>query len=209
MEGRMARIEVMMEALIHERGLTLTPRGSIERDETASDGPRSEAAFSMPLLDPIHPALAQIGQPSPEHMPPPMFSTDPSLTSETTNHIRVGNRMMPFPEPAKYQEYMVHFFGDIHLRHPCIDEVEFNARTQRVVSTGVAGPSDYHFLAFCYTVFALCDVLLDVNPLAVTNDTKPRGWHWCQLAESLVEKESLLSGRGDLALVQFLLFQVR
>lgn len=60
----MARIETMMEALIHERGMAMTPMGSIEREDNGSDGLRSEAAFALPLLDPINPALTQMEQQS-------------------------------------------------------------------------------------------------------------------------------------------------
>jgi len=199
----MARLEAMMEALMQERGLAFTPSGSIEREDNGSDGFRSETAFSMPMLDPIHPGLQQLGQPSPEQTLAPSVPVDPLLGTDTMPSIRLGNRDMPFPDPARYQQYVASFFGDLHLRHPCVDEVEFNARVQQLMTTRIAEQNDVHFLALCYLLFACCDVLVETS----SRSQKPSGLHWYQLADSIVDKRSLLSG-GDVTFVQCLLFQV-
>ncbi|KAF2825230.1 hypothetical protein CC86DRAFT_40646 [Ophiobolus disseminans] len=202
METRMARVEAMMEALMQERGLAFTPSGSIEREDNASDGFRSETAFSMPILDPIHPALQQLGQPSPEHGLASTMPMDPLLGADMMPSVRVGNRNMPFPDPARYQQYVASFFGDVHLRHPCVDEVDFNARVQQLMTNGVAEKTDVHFLALCYLLFACCDVLLEKS----TGSDKPPGLDWFLLADSIIDKQALLGG-GDWSLVQCLLFQ--
>lgn len=206
MEDRMARIEAMMEALMHERGMSFTPSGNIERE--GSEGFRSDMAFSMPILDPIHPALDQIAQQSPEQMPHPVPAGIPAMGSGASAFVRVGNQSVPFPDPAGYQQYVAHFFGDVHLRHPCVDETDFNARTQRVVTSGATEPNDVHFLALCYVVFACCDAVLEATPSTTSNSDKPPGWHWFQLAESIMDKKSSLTHSGDLTLIQYMLFQV-
>jgi hypothetical protein len=206
MEDRMTRIEAMMEALMHDRGMTFTPNATIDRE--GSEGFRSDMAFSMPILDPIHPALDQIAQQSPELMPHPTLATNPTPGLDATAFVRAGNQSVPFPDPARYQQYVAHFFGDVHLRHPCVDETDFNARTQRVVTNGATEPSDFHFLALCYAIFACCDAVLEAIPAAASDRNKPSGWHWLQMAESVMAKKSLLNGHGDLTLIQYLLFQV-
>ena len=47
MEARMARIENMMESLMLERGMAVTPRMSMERDAAASE--RLHADFLMQI----------------------------------------------------------------------------------------------------------------------------------------------------------------
>jgi hypothetical protein len=202
MEERMARMEMMMEALAHDRGLAFTPDGRLARDESV--GRRSETAFTMPILDPIHPALDHMAQQSPERM----LAETTDMGPDATAFVRAGNQNIPFPDPARYQQYVAIFFGDVHLRHPCVDETEFNARTQRVVTSGTTDSSDIHFLALCYVVFACCDVLLDVVPAAASDGDRPPGWQWYQLADGIVDKKSLLGGSNDLTLVQYLLYQV-
>jgi hypothetical protein len=205
METRMARVEAMMEALMQERGLSFTPSGSIERGDDASEGFRSETTFSMPMpiLDPIHPALQQMGHASPEQTLAPTIPMDPLLGSDMMPSVRVENRNMPFPDPARYQQYVASFFGDVHLRHPCVDEVEFNARVQSLMTSGIAEKNDVHFLALCYLLFACCDVLLEKSP----SSHKPPGSNWYELADSIIDKKALLRG-GDWTLIQCLLFQV-
>lgn len=203
MESRMARIEAMMEALIQDRGLAFTPSGSIEREE--SDGFRSESAFSMPILDPIHPALDSMTQQSPEHMLPPPVHND------STMHVRAGTRMLPFPEPARYQQYVAHFFADVHPRHPCVYEAEFVARAQRVVTDGATVTSDVHFLAFCYVVFAYCDAIVETTgqiPSGGNANGKPPGWQWFLLADSLIDEKLLLNVWDDLITIQLFLHKV-
>jgi hypothetical protein len=203
MEERMARMEAMMEALMHERSMTFPPSAAMEREDSV--GFRSDTAFSMPILDPIHPALDQMAPQSPELMQHPVLASEPIIIPGASVLVRAGNQNTPFPDPDRYQQYVAQFFSDIHVRHPCVDEADFNARTQRVVTNGATEPGDIHFLALCYAVFACCDVVSAIGP---SDDDKPRGWHWVQLADSLVDKKLLLSGSEDLTLIQYLLYQV-
>lgn len=206
MEARMARIEAMMEALMRDRGLTMTPMGSVEREENGSDTFRGDAALPVPPLDPINPALAFMGQPS-------LFSqesADPANPGagspiNTEHLIQVGNKKVPFPSPADYQQYLASFFTDIHLSHPCIDEPEFRSRSQHMLASTTVSSEDREFLALNYTIFACCDVLLNV---ALIDTGKPKGWRWLEMADEIVDKRSLLSGGGDLTMMQCALFQV-
>jgi hypothetical protein len=208
MEERMTRIEKMMEALIHERGLAFTSTGSIEREQSV--GFRSESAFSMPLLDPIHPALDHVVQQLPEQMQHSVLLDAPDMDADAPVFVRVGEQSVPFPSPGRFQQYVAHFFGNIHLRHPCVDEASFNARVQPIVTDGSTGPSDVYFLALCYAIFACCDAVIDVSPPPCSNDsTKSPGWQWAQLAEGIVDKTSLHGGDDGVTMLQYLLFQVR
>ena len=102
---------------------------------------------------------------------------------------------------------MSQFFGDIHLRHPCIEENEFRALGERILATGMVQTGDVFILALNYAIFACCDVLLEAS--ARSPGGKPNGWHWYQISDDLVDKKILLTGSpGDLALIQLLLFQV-
>lgn len=212
-EARMARIEMMMEALMRDRGMTMPPMGSIDRDDNHSDGFRSENAFSMPLLDPINPALAHMGpQPTYSHESPnwtqPSVHYVPTTSICPTRNIQLRNRIMPlpFPAPASYQHYMQSFFTDIHLRYPSLDEADFRIRSDSMLAGDYVQTHDTYLLALNYIIFACCDILLD--QAAPSNDTKPRGWQWCELVNGLVDKDALLIGGMDLTLIQLLLFQV-
>ncbi|KAI4702666.1 hypothetical protein J4E89_010388 [Alternaria sp. Ai002NY15] len=210
MEARMARIEAMMEALMRDRGLTMTPMGSVEREENGSDAFRGDAALSVPPLDPINPALAFMGQPSlfsqesADPAIPVAPGADSPINGDPSHLVQVGNRKLSFPSPADYQQYLASFFTDIHLSHPCIDEPEFRNRSQHMLASTTIPSEDREFLALNYTIFACCDVLLNVAPI----DTgKCKGWRWLEMADELVDKRSLLSGCGDLTLIQCVLFQ--
>jgi hypothetical protein len=207
LEDRMARIEAIMEALLHERNMACTPTGTMERED--SEGCKSDMAFSMPILDPIHPDLDQIPHQSPELISHATLAVNPAMAPHAAAFVRAGNDNLPFPDPARYQQYVAHFFGDIHLRHPCVSEPDFNVRTQRVVTNGATDPSEVHFLAVCFVVFACCDALLDTIPSAATHRKKVPGWHWLQLADSVIDTKPAFRGCEDLALIQYHLFRVR
>ncbi|KNG50755.1 hypothetical protein TW65_01733 [Stemphylium lycopersici] len=203
MEARMARVEAMMEALMRDRGLTMTPMGSVEREDGATD-----AAFPIPPLDPINPVLAFMGQPPlSQDTPNPAHAAtagpESSFAAEHPHLIQLANRTMSFPSPPEYQEYLLSFFNDIHLSHPCIDETEFRSRGEHVLASPVIQPGDRQFLALNYIVFACCDVLLNVSP---ASHGKPAGWAWLEMADELLDKKSLLSGNGDLTLIQCALY---
>jgi hypothetical protein len=126
MEDRMARMEAMLELLMQERGLVFPPNGGLERED--SIGFRSESAFPMPLLDPIHPALEHMTQQSP--------AEDPVFASDASSFVRAGNQNLPFPDSARYKQYVSQFFNDIHPRHPCIRKPDFISRIQRITTDG-------------------------------------------------------------------------
>ncbi|KAI2477492.1 CaiA Acyl-CoA dehydrogenase [Pyrenophora tritici-repentis] len=200
-EARMARVEAMMEALMRDRGLTMTPAGSVEREDSGSEGFRGDTAFTGLPLDPINPVLAFMGQPSP-------FSQESSNPAQSTveppHLVQLGNRTMPFPNPAEYQQRLMSFFTDIHLSHPCIDEADFRSRSEHMLASPTIQSGESHFLALNYLIFACCDVLLNTKKIG---STKPVGWQWLELADDILDKKSLLSGNGDLTLIQCLLFQ--
>lgn len=205
MEVRMARIEAMMEALIHERGMTMTPMGSIEREESGSEGFHGETQFAMPILDPINPALTQMDQSSDMPFEVPDWTQPEPPAAEFM--LQVGNRRLAFPRPDDYHQYLTSFFEDLHLRYPCIEEAAFRARGKPVLATGLLPADAVVFLALNYIIFACCDVLRTNSP-SVPNSTPP-GWHWVELADSLVDKRTLLDSDLDHTVLQFLLFQVR
>ena len=80
MEARMARVEAMMEALLQERSMTMTPSRSMDRDDSGNN------VAMLPLLDPVNPALtlmdqgSQITQPHNEVT----SSIDPTHSTDTT-----------------------------------------------------------------------------------------------------------------------------
>jgi hypothetical protein len=210
MEARMARMEAMMEALMRDRGLAMTPMGSVEREENDSDAFRGDAASSVPPLDPINPALAFMGQSSlfSQESAGPANPVVPTagepFNAEPSHFVQLGFRKLPYPSPADYQQYLASFFTDIHLSHPCIDEPEFRNRSEHMLASAVVPLQDREYLALNYTIFACCDILLNVAPI----DTgKPKGWRWIEMADELVDKRLLLSGSGDLTLMQCVLFQ--
>ena len=180
----------------------MTPAGSVEREDSGSDGFRTDMAFNSLPLDPINPVLAFMGQPSP-------FSQESSNPAQSTveppHLIHLGSRTMPFPSPVEYQQRLMSFFTDIHLSHPCIDEAEFRSRSEHMLANTTIQPEESHFLALNYLIFACCDVLLNTKKNA---SSKPVGWQWLEFADDVLDKKSLLSGNGDLTLIQCLLFQV-
>jgi hypothetical protein len=201
MEARMARVETMIEALLHDRAMAITPSGSIERDDAATD-----MAMSMPMLDPVNPALALLGQPS--HTAPsqedPISTIDPFLSPDMTV-LRVGNRTLAFPTPLVYQTYTTTFFQKLQSFHPCIDEHLFCMRSDHMLSKGDVHSDDVCFLGLNYIIFAWQDISTGVKPS--NGNATPPGWHWLQLADDVVGTRQL-HGQGDHSLAQFLLFKV-
>ncbi|PSN75475.1 hypothetical protein BS50DRAFT_671616 [Corynespora cassiicola Philippines] len=206
MEARMARIEGMMESLIHDRSVAFTPRGSMERDEAMSV---SESLYHAPL-EPFNPQLASqrpslsFPRDSPERIRHSMSATSPSSSADSVATIRVGPRSLAFPSPVDYAKYIDFYFADINPTHPCINEADFRARSERVLGARSIHPTDVCFLALNYIVFAVSDILVDATPPGV--NSRPPGWQWFQLADELVGKRQL-SGRSDLSLIQFLIWE--
>jgi hypothetical protein len=88
MEERMARIENMVEAMAQDRGLVFTPEGRLAREESV--GFRGDMAFPMPMLDPIHPALDQMTQQSPEQMQHSLLAESESVDPDASVFMRAG-----------------------------------------------------------------------------------------------------------------------
>ncbi|KAH4926486.1 hypothetical protein HBI73_146820 [Parastagonospora nodorum] len=202
MEERMTRVEKMLEALMQERGLGFTPCGSIEREPSV--GFRSDTAFSMPLLDP---ALDQMAQQAPGQTQDASLPDAPAMPLDASVYVRAGNQSVPFPDPTRYQQYVAQFFGDVHLHYPCVDENNFNTRVQQLVTHGATEPTDIHFLALAYVIFACCDVMLAKSLVTANGVDKALGWQWYELADSIVDKTLLFSGSDDTTLIRYLLFQ--
>jgi hypothetical protein len=210
MEARMARIEGMMEVLIQERSMGATPRGSIEREEAFVDGFHGDTALHPPI-EAFNANLAavrqQLGFPlesSESRLRQSISAVSPSSSTESTSSIRVGSRTLPFPNPNDYQKYVDYFFSTITPYYPCVNEAEFRTRSDSMLATRVINPSDISLLALNYIVFSCADILVDTtNPGALT---KPPGWQWFQTADQLVGKRKV-SGRGDLSLIQFLIWE--
>ncbi|KAF2472467.1 uncharacterized protein BDR25DRAFT_302638 [Lindgomyces ingoldianus] len=214
MEARMARIEGMMEALIQERGGSgVSTRGSMEREDMAGDGFQSDAAFHAPM-ETFSANLASVRQQLGfmQEMPtytetrsrPSVSAASPSGNTESLSSVRVGLRCLAFPSPADFQKYIDFFFADINLCLPCVNEAEFRARSEKMLISRIIHNSDISFLALNYIIFACSDVLVDTAPSSVNG--KPAGWKWFQTADELVGKRKFC-GRGDLSLIQFLVYE--
>jgi len=209
MEARMARIEGMMESLIQERGVSATPRGSLERDEAISDGLLSEAAMQAasdlfgPTLAPARRASSKLA--SPERTRHSISVMSPSNGADSPATIRVGSTNFSFPHPADYQRYMDFLFNDLNLYYPCINEADFRMRSEHMLAAQTIHSSDICLLALHYIVFACADIAVDSFPVSV--GAKPPGWHWIQAATDLAGQREL-SGRGDLSLIQYLVLKV-
>ncbi|KAJ5611477.1 hypothetical protein N7528_008582 [Penicillium herquei] len=128
-----------------------------------------------------------------------------SIEVECTSHtIRFGSRKIPFPGPAEYARYLDFFFGDINTCHPCLNEADFSSRTQKLIALGRAEPADASLLATNFILFALTDILTDITP--VRKGRPLPGWQWYSLADDIMGKRKI-SGRGDLRLIQFLIYE--
>ena len=128
-----------------------------------------------------------------------------SRSTEALTTMRFGSRELPFPAPAEYARYRDFFFDDINACHPCLNETDFNARCRRFLATGIADPPDACLLGLNYILFAYTDILTDISP--VQERGRLPGWRWYHAADELMRKRKL-SGRGDLALLQYLVYEV-
>ncbi|ORX99612.1 fungal-specific transcription factor domain-domain-containing protein [Clohesyomyces aquaticus] len=215
MEARMARIESMMESLIQERGPgSLSTRGSLERDEAVGDGFQGDAAFQTPN-DAFNANLASVRQQLGfMHEMPPTYSdsrsrhsiptVSPEHSAEPPTTVNVGPRSLAFPSPADYQKYVDFFFADINPFYSCVNEAEFRARGEKMLSSRAILDGDVCFLALHYIIFACSDISAERAPASPHG--KPPGWQWFQTADELVGKRKI-SGRGDLSLIQFLVLE--
>lgn len=197
----MARMETMMEALLQERSMTMTPGGSVERDEFDNND-----TLPMPYLDPINPALALLDKQAPTNSPQegPASAIDPNLGTGTPT-VRYGDRDLTFPTLHVYQSYIDTFFRELQYFCPCVHEGLFRVRSKQVLTLPEIPPDDACFLTLNYTIFALNEVT------SVIKTPEPHGrlpgWHWLQLADDVAGRRQLY-GEGDLSLAQTLLLKV-
>jgi hypothetical protein len=219
MEVRMARIEGMMEALIQDRGITtsLTPRRSLEpslerEDALNNEGYQADTGLQPPIetfsanLAPVRQQLGFLADsPEPQRSAPSMAVPTPLSNADPTSTIRVGSRVLSFPSPADYQRYLDYFFADAHWLYPCINEVEFRLRSEQMLAARVVHANDICFLGLNYVIFASMDALTDTTPPEISRP--PPGWHWFLLSDEVIGKRKL-TGRGDLSLIQFLIWSV-
>jgi hypothetical protein len=124
---------------------------------------------------------------------------------EPASTIRVGARSLPFPSRVEYAKYIDFFFEDINPCHSVINESEFRIRSNKLLAIESVGRSDVCFLALNYIIFASSDLLVDTTP--ATEKSRLPGCQWFLAANELVGKRKI-SGRGDLSLIQFLMFEV-
>jgi hypothetical protein len=213
----MERIETMMAALMRDRGVAMTPAGLVERENDGSDGMRGVNNVDMPVLDPINPVLMHMSRQSVFSPEPPNWTqastsaVNPPAHARTQRLIYLGDDKyfpLSFPDTLELERYLTSFFSDVHPRYPCIDEAEFRAQSDSLLSKdNVVDPIDHPLLTLHYIIFACCDVLLEVTPSHSAR--APAGLHWCEIAQIIVRQEDLLSGGDSLTLIQLLLYQVR
>lgn len=129
----------------------------------------------------------------------------PRPIKEPASTIRVGARDLPFPGEIQYAKYIDFFFEDINPCHSVVNEPEFRTRSKRLLAAKSVDVSDICFLSLNYIIFASADLLVEMTP-AMEKSRLP-GWQWFLVANELVGKRKI-SGRGDLSLIQFLMFEV-
>ena len=209
METRLARIESMMEMLIRDRGIGITPRGSIETDDVVMDGYNGDG-MSQAHMDAFAANLV------PVRPPPPSFPTnnaDPHLqhaiparaTQNFEHPIRYGTRDLPFPSPEEYQRYLDFFLWDLNTYYPCVDETELDSYSVIILSKPVIEDHKACQLALLYIIFACVDVLGGTS--RPNFEEKPAGWQWFNLADDIIDKRKF-TGRGGLCLLQCLILEV-
>ncbi|KAF2641040.1 hypothetical protein P280DRAFT_398970 [Massarina eburnea CBS 473.64] len=208
MEARMARIEGMMDTLLHERGATLTPRMSMEREDTVSDIMQSDTTMQglgesfFPNL--VHTRHLSFKNESPDRARQSLSMAMPYTGAESPATICVGSRSFPFPNPTEYQKCINFFFADLSHYYPCVNEAEFRTRSEKMLTAPSVQPADVCFLALNYIILACAEITLNTQP---TLQCKPSGWQWFQAADELVGKKAL-GGQGDLSLIQHLILKV-
>ncbi|KAJ4350421.1 uncharacterized protein N0V89_009042 [Didymosphaeria variabile] len=204
-EARMARIETMMESLMLERGMNVTPRISMERDAAASE--RLHADFLMQIAGEAStfPPIAEGDldfESAPGRVRHSISAVSPSSSVDAAATLRVGNKTFAFPNPTEYQSYLDVFFDDIAPYYPCINELEFRINSEKMLSAPVLQAHHVSLLALNYIVFACSDIATSLDA-AGTSQVNAPGWQWFRAADDLVGKRKM-SGQVDLCLIQFL-----
>ncbi|KAF2650348.1 hypothetical protein K491DRAFT_608984 [Lophiostoma macrostomum CBS 122681] len=211
MEARMARIEGMMESLIQDRYAGMNPRSSSEIEDVTMDEYNGEAmaqanmdAFAASLV-PVRappPAIPRHVAHLPQHQSVPANNAFDRVEDAPT--VRHGGRDLHFPDPEDYQRYISAFFRDLNKYYPCVNETLFRSQSDAMLASTTINDDYTCHLALTYIIFACMDVLGDAARSGLRG--RPAGWQWFQLADGLVDKRKF-SGRGDLGLVQCLVFQ--
>ncbi|KAL1610215.1 hypothetical protein SLS60_001880 [Paraconiothyrium brasiliense] len=160
-EARMARVEAMMESLMLERGMTVTPRISMERDAAASE--RLHADFLMQIAGEASsfPPIAEGDldfESGPGRIRQSIAAVSPSNIADSAATLRVGTKTFAFPNPTEYQSYLDVFFDDIAPYYPCINELEFRISSEKMLSAPVLQAHHVSLLALNYIVFACSDI---------------------------------------------------
>ena len=128
-----------------------------------------------------------------------------SIESLPRSSIQFGGKSVPFPSQAEYIRYLDFVFEDINACHPCLNEHDFRSKCRALQTTRILESSDTCLLATNYILFACTDILTDFGS---NRESAPqRGWQWYVMADELMAKRKI-TGRGDVSLVQFLVFEV-
>ncbi|KAF2271542.1 uncharacterized protein EI97DRAFT_504890 [Westerdykella ornata] len=197
MDARMARMEGMMEALLRERGIVITPRGSTEREAPPMGEYHVHEDAINPNLPP--PVRAQPTYRLEQHQLQDHQSTSASHSiAVIKDSISVE---VPFTVPTEYRRYLDHFFEQVYPFYPCIDPVPFREQGGCMLSSLPIQKDKRLLLALHYVMFALVDVSESNSP----NETMP-GWYWYQTAETLIGQEVLHSS-GGLVFIQYLILK--
>ncbi|EJT99485.1 hypothetical protein DACRYDRAFT_101187 [Dacryopinax primogenitus] len=209
LEERMERLEAKVEALAASR--------LAEQNGPDASGFQGDTAFEAAgnaLKANLTSVKRQLGiSLSPSTAPISSITSsgvDPSPTGSTsaadyTYIKRVESQSMPFPNAGEYARYIDFFFEDINPFHSCVSEPEFRARSERFLTRHDVDPADMPFFALNYIIFSCVDILQDVSCENQSKGQLP-GWQWFLTADDLVGKRQV-TGRGDLALLQFTVYE--
>jgi hypothetical protein len=213
-EERLSRLETKFESFSSRMGESL--RTSAEPEQEREGDYQGGTALNAPINafnNSIQPIRDQLGLPS--HHSPALTHLNqqgrasdafesPSIAHDPAQCIRVGSRTLLFPSSQDYEEYARFFFDDINPCHCCVNEADFRQRSRKLAMERTVGKDDVCFLALNYIIFACADILRHSS--TATSQDKLPGWQWFQVADGLVGKRKV-SGRGDISLVQFLVYE--
>ncbi|KAF2117417.1 fungal-specific transcription factor domain-containing protein [Lophiotrema nucula] len=212
MEQRMSRIENMMEVLIQDRGVGMTPSGSLEREDSVSESFLGEAALQAP--DALYAAADSAGHQRGASFDaayvfesfgiPPISATGPSQDMAGEPSAPAGSRTHTLPTPTEHRKYLDAFFTEINPYQPCIDEAGFRTRCEHILATGSVAPNELSLLALNYLIFACVDITWGSTPPGVPYQAP--GWRWYKLGDELMGGRRPCSG-ADLDLMQYLIYE--
>ncbi|OQU94101.1 Fungal Zn2-Cys6 binuclear cluster domain-containing protein [Cladophialophora immunda] len=215
MEQRLIRLEGKVNALLYPQR-----EGSARSDEAAEspfdvvEDCQGDTTFEAPLSAlnaNLESMKAQLGLQdwAPDRTPASSTRrdlTDSQTTGESIRGVRVGSQFLPFPSPADYQNYVDFFFEDINPCHSCVNESDFKHKNRNLARGAFARSDDICFLALNYIIFACADILRNVDPVQESTSAPCPGWKWFLASDALLRKRKL-SGKADLCLIQFLIYE--